>query len=419
VVSKKRGQRLSDLTILYIAYSCSPIHGSEDKIGWKVPVECAKNNKVIVVTKEEQREYITQYLIKHPMKNIRFVYVDIPAVYKRMFRGALYSGRLAVWNHIAFKTVREICAREKVDVIHQITPVEFRSVGSYGKIPGIKFVFGPIAGGQNTPKALKDYTRKHAAAEWVRTLVNSWCIATYRLNGKLNLCSYLMIANRETRDYLNNHLKITCPQAVLTDVSVAREDLVRDLSQMGKSDTKCRFLVVGRMVYLKGHAFLLDALRRIPSEMQYECSFVGEGIEQESLKRKCSEYGLENKVFFPGQVAHAKIGDIYQKADVLIMPSLREATGSVLLEAMAGGLPVVTINRFGGAAILDETCGWLYDGEDKESCIEMLKSALIDCIQRPEEVVRRGINARKMAEKYTWDARMEEYQMIYEAVLSK
>ena len=43
------------MNILYIAYSCNPFAGSEDKIGWCVPYEISKTNTVYVITKEEQR----------------------------------------------------------------------------------------------------------------------------------------------------------------------------------------------------------------------------------------------------------------------------------------------------------------------------------------------------------------------------
>ena len=71
------------MNILYIAYSCNPFAGSEDKIGWCVPFESSKTNKVYVITKEEQREPVERYLQSHPLENIEFYYVDIPAFYKK------------------------------------------------------------------------------------------------------------------------------------------------------------------------------------------------------------------------------------------------------------------------------------------------------------------------------------------------
>lgn len=74
------------MNILYIAYSCNPFAGSEDKIGWCVPYESSKTNKVYVITKEEQREPVEKYLQSHPLENIKFYYVDIPNSYKKIFK---------------------------------------------------------------------------------------------------------------------------------------------------------------------------------------------------------------------------------------------------------------------------------------------------------------------------------------------
>ena len=56
------------MNILYIAYSCNPFAGSEDKIGWCVPYESSKTNKVYVITKEEQREPVEKYLQSHSLE---------------------------------------------------------------------------------------------------------------------------------------------------------------------------------------------------------------------------------------------------------------------------------------------------------------------------------------------------------------
>ena len=78
------------MNVLYIAYSCSPYHGSEDKIGWNVPAESAKYNNVFVITKEEQRCYVEKYLRDNPIPNIKFYYVD-NGEYNKFFRFVINS----------------------------------------------------------------------------------------------------------------------------------------------------------------------------------------------------------------------------------------------------------------------------------------------------------------------------------------
>lgn len=408
------------MNILYIAFSCSPYHGSEDKIGWNIPVESAKTNRVFVLTREEQRRYIENYLKQNPINNLSFLYVDIPDVWKLLFRGPFYSGRLNIYNHKAMGLVHDICAREHIDVIHQITPIEFRSIGRYGSVPNVKFVCGPIAGGQSIPRALEGYLScKQVAIECLRHIINESSRVWIKCRDRLRKCDYLLFANYETKSFLAQCLSQEQRCEEMTDVSIDRNDLIDKQERNRKHSLNCRFIVVGRLVYLKGHGLLLDALARIPKDLDYVCSIVGEGADKEKLMQKCAALGLNDKVSFTGAVPYEQILNSYDSADVLITPSFREATGSVILEAMARGLPVITINKFGGAMILDEDAGWLYDGNTKEAYVENLKSAIIECITQPEEVRRRGVNARKYAEEHTWQKKVARYQRIYQRILSE
>ena len=102
------------MNILYIAYSCNPFAGSEDKIGWCVPYESSKTNKVYVITKEEQREPVEKYLQSHPLENIKFYYVDIPNFYKKIFKGFMYrlfrpKGTHMRTNGIIHRNTENLC----------------------------------------------------------------------------------------------------------------------------------------------------------------------------------------------------------------------------------------------------------------------------------------------------------------------
>lgn len=408
------------MRILYIAYSCSPYHGSEDAIGWNIPLESAKENTVFVITKEEQRKYIESYAQRHEIKNIRFFYIDIPSIYKKIFKGALYSGRLNIWNRKAEKFAGFLCESEKIELIHQITPVEFRSIGYYGRIPRIKFVCGPVAGGQRIPKELMYYTGRHKSVEILREIVNRCSRMILQRNKKITDIDFLLLANHETKEFLHHLIAPQTHTEICVDVAVENSSSEWKHSVQKEQDEYPRitkFLVVGRLIYLKGHELLMDALERIPKELKFECHIVGEGKHLNHLRKCCADKNLEDVVFFDGAVPYSRINTVYRSADVLIMPSFREATGSVLLEAMSNGLPIVTINRFGGAIILNKDTGWLYEGNSREEYIERLRDILIECITKPEEIVSRSKNAKLCAEKYTWKKRMEYYQSVYEKIL--
>lgn len=149
------------MNILYIAYSCNPFAGSEDKIGWCVPYESSKTNKVYVITKEEQREPVEKYLQSHPLENIKFYYVDIPNSYKKIFKGFMYSGRLNVWNRRVLPLAKKICADQQIDVIHQIKMVGVCIKYMHENYGGILQAYATVSylENQNIEYELVRYTR--------------------------------------------------------------------------------------------------------------------------------------------------------------------------------------------------------------------------------------------------------------------
>ena len=205
----------------------------------------------------------------------------------------------------------------------------------------------------------------------------------------------------------------------VTEVAVDIND-IKSICNVKSKNEVCIFLVAGRMIYRKGLDFLFDSLTRIPKDARYQVRVVGDGPELEHLRRRCKDNSnLSEHVCCMGSIPYLEMEKEYAGANVFIMPSIRETTGTVLLEAMSKGIPVITINKFGGATLFDENTGWLYEGNTKEEYIENLKKAILECVMNPDEVVRRGMNARKKAECYTWQEKNKKYLEIYERLLEK
>jgi len=110
-------------------------------------------------------------------------------------------------------------------------------------------------------------------------------------------------------------------------------------------------LYVGRLELTKGIEKALEAFLLLKKRYQ-DLNFIlcGEG----SLKQKLVlKYGKVEGLSFLGHVAHDEISSIYQKSDVLILPSFSEGLSNVILEAMASGVAVIASNVGGNAQLLD------------------------------------------------------------------
>jgi glycosyltransferase involved in cell wall biosynthesis len=108
------------------------------------------------------------------------------------------------------------------------------------------------------------------------------------------------------------------------------------------------FLVVSvsRLIGWKGARVVLEALAGLGERVRYVV--VGEGPEEQSLRRLASESGIDHRVRFMGRVRHAELPRLLSQCDVFVQPSIgEEAFGISVVEAMACGLPVLASNNGG------------------------------------------------------------------------
>lgn len=111
-------------------------------------------------------------------------------------------------------------------------------------------------------------------------------------------------------------------------------------------------LFVGRLRYYKGLHFALEALREVPGTLL----LVGSGGEEPRLRQLAAELGIASRVVFAGDVDDEELPSYYAAADLFVLPAhLRaEAFGTVLLEAMATGLPLLTTELGTGTSYVNQ-----------------------------------------------------------------
>ena len=118
-------------------------------------------------------------------------------------------------------------------------------------------------------------------------------------------------------------------------------------------------------------------------------------------------------VFLAGWHDHEELPDFLAASDVVVLPSVREQFGQVLVEGGACGLPAVAVNAHGPAEIVQpgET-GWLVEPDDRNG----LAGALVEVVNHPEERRRRGERASEDARaRYAWPALAERVADVYAA----
>ena len=161
-------------------------------------------------------------------------------------------------------------------------------------------------------------------------------------------------------------------------------------------------LYVGRFSPEKNLERLLRAWARLvrdPTCPPARLAMVGYGPLERSLRALANELGLGSTVEFRGPALQHQLPAVYRAADALVLASVRETWGLVVLEGMACGLPVLVSNRCGCARdVVTDSTGFAFDPASEDA----LLSALRDLMSRPRaQLEAMGRAAAEIAGRYT------------------
>lgn len=121
--------------------------------------------------------------------------------------------------------------------------------------------------------------------------------------------------------------------------------LIEKVKKQYQLDRQYTFLFVGRINEVKNIFFLLEVLKRLKQKnISYKMLYVGEGPDEKRLKQKIKEYHLEESVILTGKITDREyLKAIYYVSDLLLFPSLFDASSLVQIEAASQKTPTVFI----------------------------------------------------------------------------
>jgi phosphatidylinositol alpha-1,6-mannosyltransferase len=149
-------------------------------------------------------------------------------------------------------------------------------------------------------------------------------------------------------------------------------------------------LTLGRIVAAeryKGFDEVIEVLPQLDDDVVYVIA--GSGSDVARLKRKAAELGVADRTIFTGFIEEREKADLYNLADVYVMPSRGEGFGFVFLEAMACGVPVIASCHDGGReALRGGQLGTLVD----PSNLGAIRAAIEDALVTTERRVPYGLS---------------------------
>lgn len=188
----------------------------------------------------------------------------------------------------------------------------------------------------------------------------------------------------------------------------------KDITTKKIISDKINLLYVGRFAQMKGLKYLISACQIIKNKgITFHLDMIGGKKDDDDFYQTTNlikKLRLTNNISIIPPVSQSKLIHYYNKSDVLVLPSLFEPFGKVILEAQTLGLPVISTNSGGPRDMIKNNYnGLLIPPQDSQSLAKYIE------ILANNEVLRSQIsaNARKNAVKYDWKIIADKYSNIF------
>ena len=416
------------LKVLINAYACSPGMGSEPGMAWNWVVNLAKFCELYIITEGEFREKIEAVVpTLEQGGSMHFYYNPVSDEIRKMcwnqgdWRFYKYYRQ---WQWKTYLMAKDICEKEKIDVLHQLNMIGFREPGYLWKLSkenGVPFVWGPVDAKDKFPVAYLDgASLKTKLFMRLKNFLTSIQLRySSRVRAAAHQASVIFSASSNSQRSFKKYMGIESPLLNETGCYIEKSSL------MGKTDGEIEnrlikdkssketfdVLWVGKMDFRKQLALALRSITEC-ARPNMRLHIVGGG-NAEPYQELALQLGIAERCIWHGAVSHEEVQKLMQESDVFFFTSVAEGTPHVVLEAIGNHLPVVCFDTCGQGDSVNDSVGrkialsnpsqsahdFAKILNELEGNRALLKQLSENCKQRQMELSWE-VKARKVVEEY-------------------
>jgi glycosyltransferase involved in cell wall biosynthesis len=314
-----------------------------------------------------------------------------------------------IFQQRAVQLVKAILRDSPESIVHFTSPVS--PVLPNFRVPKATVVIGPVNGNIHYPPALRNretigyrmQRRLHPVLQLLNRAVSS---------GKRQADVLLVSGGERTRRSL---LMAGCREEQFVDtIDTGVLERLYETPRITHSGRNLSFVHNGRLVSHKGTDLIIKSMKRTRNPV--ELDIIGRGPELEKLKALSRELSLQDRVKFIEWVAdHRDLAAALRRYRAFVFPSLAEANGIVVQEAMVMGLPVVAVNWGGPSLLMTAETGILIDPLSEEYIVNRLAEAMDSLAEDGNLAERMSSTGRQRAVEsgFLWSSVIREWTTHY------
>lgn len=324
---------------------------------------------------------------------------------------------LSKWQKRTLKIAQQIIAENRIDVIHQLNMIGFREPGYLWKIRDIPFVWGPIGGMELMPmEYLRGAVLKQRLFNRLKNAINRYqYLHSSRVRTAIQRADVLISVVKGVRDVL-----LECYQKDSVLINETGVDIDSSITRKpSKPEAPFKIIWVGKFDFRKQ---LPIAIRSViaTNRRDIELHICGTGSEDivNEMKRMAEVGGIASQCHWYGNVSHDRILKMMASSDLMLFASIMEATSTVVLEAIAVGLPVLCFNTCGFGPIAKDFAGLTVELSDPNKSVRDFTRELLRLYKNRTLLDYISTRIFEKRSSLTWESKAIQMNDIYRSLIT-
>jgi len=382
--------------------------------------------KALQIFNEYKKVYSNVIQITHERNCSEIKRLDLEDVFfvkdtlfsKFIYNSVIFKRFINPWFSKKAVHLAEIISKEKGYelnnvVIHQTEPNSPVAPRTYSN--KAYNVLGPINGNIYYPKLYRSHETKSAM---LRRKLHFPLQSLNRLINTYKKVDLIFSAGGErTKKSL---LAAGCPEhKIFETIDCGVEDVLLNRERVTHKNVNKKFIHFGRLVFHKGTFLIIKSLAKTSSDVTLD--IVGRGPELDGLKELTASLGLNDRVrFLDWYTKREDLFDSLSDYRGVILPSMEDANGLVVQEAMAMGIIPICLDWGGPQLLVDhEKNGYLVYPETEEQITDEI-SKYMDLISEDYKLAEKmSIDAVSVAEGWRWSKVVNDWLSEYDKLINR
>jgi len=373
-------------------------------------------NRVWLLAHPQHRSKAEAFLAKSPNPNLKLVWITVKGLIDPWNpEHGEWGIRLhyLIWLSEAYKAAARLCNEMPFDIAHHLSWATISAPPPLWLL-SIPVVWGPVGGGQHAPASFLRYFGRRTCGEFLRTIRVRSLRSYPRLRKALQISKLTFAVNSDTKHLLTRAGGLSV--ARFLDCGLPPEYVPSELP-CPKPPGEFTLLWAGRLEPHKGLTLALRALAKV-QDPSIGLVVAGTGPLRAKSERLVKRLQLGQRVKFLGQVPYEMMPALFRSCDAFFFTSVRDSFGGVVLEAMAHGLPPLTLDHQGVGDFVPPEAGIKVPVTTPARTIEALAQGIRQMATGDQQRHSMRIAAWNFAKAQTWDLRAARMSEIYEEVVS-